>query len=485
MMKQFVKFIIGSIAVMFTLSSLSACEKNKSTWDPSMLNEGRPDLPELDGKIHTYKAPMYWSVYEYCREAEKNTNVAIDMASHEWDRIIDWVATNLLPYGYDMIVTDGFMAMLSDNSEQSKGYMTHYGSSKLTDLIAKCKAKGLKFGVYDNPLWIHGDDNMYVDGTGYKLGSLRYNSSDKVLKPGSEDAFPWAVPSHKGCKEFIDGFFKYYKSIGVEYIRMDFMCLFETADGAGGMPGKGYGREEYELALKYICESAQRYGVFTSIVMPTLKVIDGQVLELAKCNEFRFSADTFDGGWGHVSSWCQGEFRPGFWPSTSNIFDGYIIWSQYTGADTAIPDGDFIRLNTMETIYEGMTEITLHLMAGGPLQAADRPEMLTGDKDWLWLYQNEEVLALNKDHFIGKPLSTNVWDERSQIWFGTMSDGSHILALFNRSDNDRTCGIAFSELGLEGEWQVRDLWGRIDEGSKSFISETVPKHGVKLVRLSR
>ena len=139
----------------------------------------------------------------------------------------------------------------------------------------------------------------------------------------------------------------------------------------------------------------------------------------------------------------------------------------------------------METIYEGMTEITLHLMAGGPLQVADRPEMLTGDKDWLWLYQNEEVLALNKDHFIGKPLSTNVWDERSQIWFGTMSDGSHILALFNRSDNDRTCGIAFSELGLEGEWQVRDLWGRIDEGSKSFISETVPKHGVKLVRLSR
>ena len=139
----------------------------------------------------------------------------------------------------------------------------------------------------------------------------------------------------------------------------------------------------------------------------------------------------------------------------------------------------------METIYEGMTEITLHLMAGGPLQVADRPEMLTGDKDWLWLYQNEEVLALNKDHFIGKPLSTNVWDVRSQIWFGTMSDGSHILALFNRSDNDRTCEIAFSELGLEGEWQVRDLWGRIDEGSKSFISETVPKHGVKLVRLSR
>lgn len=75
-----------------------------------------------------------------------------------------------------------------------------------------------------------------------------YNSAkDDVLYPDKGDVFTWIVPSHKGAKEFIDGFFKYYKKIGVEFIRMDFLCLFETADGAGGMPGRGYGREEYEL----------------------------------------------------------------------------------------------------------------------------------------------------------------------------------------------------------------------------------------------
>ena len=44
---------------------------------------------------------------------------------------------------------------------------------------------------------------------------------------------------------------------------MDFLCLFETADGAGGMPGRGYGREEYELALKYIPRPPQsiRYSL--------------------------------------------------------------------------------------------------------------------------------------------------------------------------------------------------------------------------------
>ena len=193
------KNIIRSMAVAFVLAALLSCGTKKSEWDPSHLNEGKLELPEVDGKIHTYKAPMYWSVYEYCREAEQNTNVAIEMTEHEWDRIIDWVAENLLPYGYDMIVTDGFMAMWSDNSEASKGYMTHYGSMKLTDLIAKCKAKGLKFGVYDNPLWIHGDDGFFVEGTGYTLGSLRYNSSDNVLKPSSGDSFPWAVPATRAA----------------------------------------------------------------------------------------------------------------------------------------------------------------------------------------------------------------------------------------------------------------------------------------------
>lgn len=474
-----------AVAAAVVLVAAAACDKASGTgWKPSDL----PDDPEItnpvDGKIHTWKAPMTWSVYEYCREAEKNSpGRAIDMTDHEWDRMIDWVAENLLPYGYNMIETDGFMSMTSDNSEESKGYMTHYGSISLKKLVEKCSAKGLKLMVYDNPLWIHGDDALYIDGTGYKIGGLRYNSSDKVLYPGKSDSFPWAVPSHKGCREFIDGFFKYYKSLGIEYIRMDFMCLFETGDGAGGMPGRGYGREEYELALKYICESAQKYGVFTSIVMPNLK--ENGALELQYCNMYRFSADTFDGGWGHVSSWLRGEFRPGTWPTTNNIFDGYTKWAWAAGKDKAIPDGDFIRLNTMADENECKSEISLHLMAGGPLQASDRPEMIAQTDNWLRFYQNEEMLALNKDRFVGKPLSDDIGSERSQIWCGQMSDGSYVLALFNREDDTRNRYVHFSDLGIDGDMNVRDLWERRDEGRMRELSVEVPRHGVKVVRLTK
>lgn len=481
--KSMKRYHLTVLAALLLVTALSCSKAGGTGWKPTNLPDD-PEIIEPDGEIHTWKAPMTWSVYEYCREAEKNSpGSTIDMTDREWDRMIDWVAENLLPYGYNIIETDGFMSMTSDNSEESGGYMTHYGSMSLKRLVEKCSAKGLKLMVYDNPLWIHGDDGIYIADTGYKIGGLRYNSSDKVLYPEKTDSFPWAVPSHNGCREFIDGFFKYYKSIGVEYVRMDFMCLFETGDGASEMPGKGYGREEYELGLKYICESAQKYGVFTSIVMPNLKE-DG-ALELQYCNMYRFSADTFDGGWGHVSAWLRGEFRPGTWPTTHNIFDGYVKWASHAGAGKAIPDGDFIRLNKMEDENECKTEISLHLMAGGPLQASDRPEIIAQTDNWLRFYQNEEMLSLNADRFVGKPLSDDISSDRSQIWFGQMSDGSYILALFNREDEVRNRYVHFSELGIDGEMNVRDLWEHSDEGRKSEISAEVPRHGVKVVKLTK
>ena len=121
-----------------------------------------PELPIVEGIHDNVKAPLYWSVYEYCYEQERQGVSTIDITPSEWDKMIDFVATDLKPYGYDMICTDGFIAMLSTDAS---GYMTQYGSISLKDLVAKCKAKGLKLGVYDNPLWIHGPRETKIEGT--------------------------------------------------------------------------------------------------------------------------------------------------------------------------------------------------------------------------------------------------------------------------------------------------------------------------------
>ena len=73
-------------------------------------------------------------------------------------------------------------------------------------------------------------------------------------------------------------------------------------------------------------------------------------------------------------------------------------------------DADFTRLNTFDTEGEKQSVISLQLMAGGPIAVADQYNtIVSGD---LKFYQNEELLALNKDGFVGKPLSDDLWNAK-------------------------------------------------------------------------
>lgn len=147
-----------------------------------------------------------------------------------------------------------------------------------------------------------------------------------------------------------------------------------------------------------------------------------------------------------------------------------------------ILDGDFIRLNTFETDAERETVISLQLLAGGPVTPADRPSTI-GEN--LKFYTNQEILALNADRFVGKPLSDKLNDPNNQIWYGQMSDGSYVVGLFNRNDNAQTMSVDFSTLGITGEYKVRDLWKHLDEITASALTATVPAHGCKIVRLTK
>lgn len=466
--------IIASALAMLALASCS--DEIEMRYPPKFE---LPELPDV-GEIHTYKAPLYWSVYEYCYEQSQQgvAEADMDISAEEWDRIIDWVASDLKPYGYDMICTDGFIPMLA---KDGTGYMTHYGSMALKDLVAKCKAKGLKVGVYDNPLWIHGPRETKIEGTDYDFGSLYYNGSTSVQNPNAEDRwFHWAVAENPGTREFIDGFFKHYKELGIDYIRMDFLSWYEDGrDRYIGVVGRGYGRESYARALSYIAESAKKYGIFTSLVMPHL-YNDAEV-EAKYGNMVRIVSDTAGGGWWHCSAQDKGKSYT-TWPNCMNMFDGFTYWSHIAGRDKVILDGDFIRLNKFDTDAERETVVSLQLMAGGPVTVADQHNTI-GDN--LKFYTNSELLELNTDKFVGKPLSDKLNDKNNEVWFGQMSNGDYIVGLFNRDDNSRAYSLNLSTLGIEGEWKMRDLWRHADEGTVSTISATVPAHGCKIIRLSK
>ena len=470
------KYITTILGALTLAGTLCACSNEIEMRRPPKFE--LPELPEV-GDIHTFKAPMYWSVYEYCYVNEQNgiANSDQDITPAEWDKILDWVARDLKPHGYDMVCTDGFIPMLSNDES---GYMTHYGSTALSELVAKAKARGLKVGVYDNPLWIHGPRETKIEGTEYNFGNLYYNG-DPVMNPKATDLwFSWAVASHAGAREFIDGFFKHYKELGIEFIRMDFLSWYEDGkDRNMGLTGKGYGREVYARALNYIAESAKKYGIFTSLVMPHL--YDDAIVEAQYGNMVRIVADTGNGGWWQCSAADRGKSYAN-WPNCMNMFDGFTYWSHIAGRGKVILDGDFIRLNTFETDSEKEFVISLQLMAGGPVTPADQYHNI-GDN--LKFYTNDEILALNADRFVGKPLSDNLNDANNQIWYGEMSNGDYVVGFFNRDDAAKGMSVKLSDLGISGSYKVRDLWRHTDEGEASSLSATVAPHGCKIYRLSK
>lgn len=470
-MKRNMISILAGVALML----LTACTDDVEMRYPPKYE--LPDLPVVEGIHDNVKAPLYWSVYEYCYDQERQGVGTIDISPEEWDKIIDFVATNLKPHGYDMICTDGFIAMLAtDNS----GYMTQYGSISLKDLVAKCKAKGLKLGVYDNPLWIHGPRDTKIEGTDYTFGNLYYNGSTQVVNPGVDDMwFHWIVAENPGAKEYIDGFFKHYKELGVEFIRMDFLSWYEDGKDRGiGVVGRGYGRESYARAMAYIGEAAKKYGIFTSLVMP--HNFNDAEIEARYGNMMRIVCDTGGGGWWHTSAQDKGKSYAN-WPQCMNQFDGFTYWSHLSGRNKIILDGDFIRLNKFDTDAERETVISLQLMAGGPVAAADQYTTIGNN---LKFYVNDELLALNKDGFVGKPLSDKLGDKKNEIWYGKMTNGDYVVGLFNRSDNTASVSVKLSDIGISGEKNVRDLWKHTDEGKASVVSANIPAHGCKIVKLS-
>lgn len=470
-MKRNMISILAGAALML----LTACTDDVEMRYPPKYE--LPDLPVVEGIHDNVKAPLYWSVYEYCYDQERQGVGTIDISPEEWDKIIDFVATNLKPHGYDMICTDGFIAMLAtDNS----GYMTQYGSISLKDLVAKCKAKGLKLGVYDNPLWIHGPRDTKIEGTDYTFGNLYYNGSTQVVNPGVDDMwFHWIVAENPGAKEYIDGFFKHYKELGVEFIRMDFLSWYEDGKDRGiGVVGRGYGRESYARAMAYIGEAAKKYGIFTSLVMP--HNFNDAEIEARYGNMMRIVCDTGGGGWWHTSAQDKGKSYAN-WPQCMNQFDGFTYWSHLSGRNKIILDGDFIRLNKFDTDAERETVISLQLMAGGPVAATDQYSTIGNN---LKFYVNDELLALNKDGFVGKPLSDKLGDKKNEIWYGKMTNGDYVVGLFNRSDNTASVSVKLSDIGISGEKNVRDLWKHTDEGKASVVSANIPAHGCKIVKLS-
>jgi len=433
----------------------------------TMILSSAAGFAESPTPVH--RAPLYWSTYEY--------NYVFDraMPEKEWAANIDWVEKNLKPYGFDMVAVDGW----GDEVFNGDGYRINISREWTHDYAwwsSNLQARGMRLGIYNNPLWVikaAADAGLRIKGTDLPISSL--------LPDSKKGIFNWVEVDRPGAEAYVKNYIRFYADMGVRYLRVDFLSWFEN----GKDRYQGYEvsdprpREQYETALRWMREACDENGILLSLVMPHL--YHEAELERKYGHMIRVGEDTSEGGWFKFSQTKRGQRYDG-WSQYANPFDGLTYWSCLTGRGKVLLDSDFIRLNSFDNDEERKTVVSISLIAGSALTVADQYNTI-GDS--LWIYQNRELLALNEDGFVGKPLTNDPTDERSQVWTGRMSNGDWIVGLFNREDDPRTRGIEFASLGVTGRLYARDLWRHEDLGPMERFSAKIPPHGCVVIRLSR
>jgi hypothetical protein len=416
-----------------------------------------------------FKAPLYWSPYEY---NFTNNNY---LPESEWSKNIDWVDQNLKPFGYNMICIDGWG---DDQKFNQDGYRTTHSSNWTHDYAwwsANLNARGMTLGIYNNPLWIiktAADAGLKIKGTNIPLSSIMNESENATW-------FKWVQVDRPGTEQYVKGYIQFYADMEVKYLRVDFLSWFETGtDRYMGDVGPSRSKSYYETALKWMREACDANGIFLSLVMPNLN--NEAELELKYGHMIRINEDADVGTWWRFSDNARGQRRKG-WSQYANAMDGLAYWSYIAGRNKMILDPDFLRINTFANDDEKKSVVSACLMAGGPVTVVDQYSTIGNN---LWIYQNTEMLALNQDAFVGKPLSNDPTSENSQIWKGQLSNGDWIVGFFNRESTERTRSINFSNLGISGNATVRDLWKHLDLGEMTTsYSSVVPPHGCVILKI--
>jgi alpha-galactosidase len=196
--------------------------------------------------------------------------------------------------------------------------------------------------------------------------------------------------------------------------------------------------------------------------------------------------------WGTSQPWTWGESVGNLWRTTGDISDNWssflsILDKQVNLYSYAGPghwnDPDMLEVgNGGMTTTEYQAHFSLWCLLAAPLMAGnDLRSMSTTTRDIL---TNTEVIAVDQD-----PNGIQGQRVRSsgglEVWFKPLSDGSRAVVLFNRNTSAASITVNWSEIGISGSAQVRDLWAHAERGTfTNSYSASVAGHGCVMVKIT-
>jgi alpha-galactosidase len=300
----------------------------------------------------------------------------------------------------------------------------------------------------------------YVHGLGLRLGlySTPWKRSYAGYRGESADTADgqFKDPDTKfGRFVFLDPDVRQWAEWGVDYLKYDWKPNDVEHARAMADALRGAGRD-----IVYSLSNSAPFDLATEWV--------------AVAHSWRTTGDLED-TWDSIASIGFGQDRwrpfagPGHWNDADMLVVGRVGW------------GPNLR-PTQLTPNEQYTHLSLWCLLASPLLVGCDLTQL--DEFTLNLLANDEVLDVDQDP-LGRQAARVTVEGPLEVWAKDMEDGSKAVGLFNRDDVPRTVAAQWSDLGLSGPCEVRDLWRQATIGvvQKEF-SVRVLAHGVVLVRMS-
>jgi alpha-galactosidase len=171
------------------------------------------------------------------------------------------------------------------------------------------------------------------------------------------------------------------------------------------------------------------------------------------------------------------------WKSMSHIgFDLQLDLAKYAGPGHW-NDPDMLEVgNGGMTDTENRTHMSLWSMLAAPLLAGN--DLRSVPPATMTILANKEVIAIDQDP-LGKQAQRVSKNGDLEVWARPLADGGEAVGLFNRGAESAKVTANKSDLNLNGDFSVRELWEHADKGKfgDSFSAE-VPSHGAVLIKLS-
>ena len=402
-------------------------------------------------------------------------------------RNADYMAEHLKQYGWEYVVCDiqwsEPTAMSSHYNKFADLCMDEYGRlipavnrfpsaadkkgfKPIADYI---HSKGLKFGIHI----MRGIPrqavaaNTKVKGTEYTARQIAHPSS---ICSWNTDMY--GLDSTKpGAQEYYNSIIELYASWGVDFIKVDDICV------KFGIPGDEstitYGGDEIEM-LHYAIENCGRDIVLSLSPGPAMPEKAEHLRKYA--NMWRITNDLWD-----------------TWDNILNMFTRCNIWSPYV-SEGCFPDCAMLPLGhisirgcehglseryTRLTKEEQRTMMTLWCIFRSPLMiGCELPDL---DEWTKALLTNEEVLKVHRD---GRGSHQAMREMGTVVWKAEGENGEIYLGIFNTNDEQNTARIDLRPLEANGLYEIRDLWKKENIGTaKDEIFVTLGTHDACLYAL--